>query len=234
MQTIDLCRLALEPGHKVLDLGCGRGRHSHAVSLLSPADVFAVDLNWQDVQSIKLELAPLASSQQLSRCHCVLGNGVSLPFTDAAFDVVICSEVLEHIHPYLEVLAEITRVLKPGGIFAVSVPRFWPEWVCWRLSHQYHQVPGGHIRLFNAKQLQKNIEQQPFRFVARHWAHALHVPYWWLRCAFWHKGETFFLVRWYHKLLVWDLMQKPCVTRAIDRALNPIMGKSVVLYFKKH
>ena len=40
-------------------------------------------------------------------------------------------------------------------------------------------------------------------------------------------------MRLYHRLLVWDLMKQPWVTRAIDTLLNPIMGKSVVLYFTK-
>jgi hypothetical protein len=40
-------------------------------------------------------------------------------------------------------------------------------------------------------------------------------------------------VRLYHRLLVWDLMKRPWITRAIDTLLNPVMGKSVVLYFSK-
>ena len=40
-------------------------------------------------------------------------------------------------------------------------------------------------------------------------------------------------MRLYHQLLVWDLMKRPWVTRAIDALLNPVMGKSIVLYFSK-
>ena len=42
------------------------------------------------------------------------------------------------------------------------------------------------------------------------------------------------LVRQYHRLLVWDMMRQPALTRAIERALNPILGKSVVMYFLKN
>ena len=62
--------------------------------------------------------------------------------------------------------------------------------------------------------------------------HQLQWPYWWLRCAFWQRGEHTAVVTQYHRLLVWDLMQKPWITRTLDRLLNPVMGKSVVMYFR--
>ena len=66
--------------------------------------------------------------------------------------------------------------------------------------------------------------------VRRHWAHALHSPYWWLRCAL---GDENWLARLWHRLLVWDLMRAPWLTRRMEALLNPLMGKSVVLYFDK-
>ncbi len=156
---------------------------------------------------------------------------MQLPFADNSFDKVICAEVLEHIPNYQAMLLEVRRVLKPGGIFAASVPRFFPEWVCWQLSDEYHEVEGGHVRIFTSKKLRNSIESLRMRRFARHWAHSLHVPYWWLRCLFWRKGEQASLVRTYHKFLVWDLMQKPALTQWLDRLLNPLMGKSVVMYF---
>ena len=81
--------------------------------------------------------------------------------------------------------------------------------------------------------LRRQIIARGFVFRLRHWAHALHVPYWWLRCLFWRNGANFAPVRWYHRLLVWDLLQRPRLTRSLDALLNPIMGKSVVLYFIK-
>jgi hypothetical protein len=124
-------------------------------------------------------------------------------------------------------------VLAPGGLLAVSVPRAWPERICWWLSSAYHQVEGGHIRIFQEPVLRQTIEQLGFTQFLRHGAHALHVPYWWLRCAFWKKGADFAPVRWYHRLLVWDLMSRPRLTRLLDTLLNPFMGKSIVLYFSK-
>jgi hypothetical protein len=113
------------------------------------------------------------------------------------------------------------------------VPRQWPEWICWQLSEGYRTTPGGHIRIFNATHLRREIERTGFTFEGRDSAHALHVPYWWLKCLFWRRDEELWLVRLYHKLLVWDLVRRPWITRAIEAVLNPVMGKSIVLYFRK-
>ena len=111
------------------------------------------------------------------------------------------------------------------------MPRFGPEWLCWQLSDDYHEVPGGHVRIFRSNELQTAIEAQDMVCYARHWAHGLHSPYWWLRCLFWSAGEDAWPVRTYHRLLVWDLMHQPRSTRFIERLLNPLFGKSTVMYF---
>ena len=66
-----------------------------------------------------------------------------------------------------------------------------------------------------------------------HWAHGLHSPYWWLQCLFWEKRDNSSLIKLYHKFLVWDLMKKPIFTRALEFVLQPFIGKSLVMYFKK-
>ena len=65
------------------------------------------------------------------------------------------------------------------------------------------------------------------------WAHALHSPYWWIKCMAGHKNDNALPVKLYHKFLVWDIMKKPLLTRALDRLLNPLIAKSIVLYLKK-
>jgi hypothetical protein len=66
--------------------------------------------------------------------------------------------------------------------------------------------------------------------VAAHRAHALHSPYWWLKCAVGIDNDDNPAVRAYLKLLTWDITDAPRVTRALDRVLNPVLGKSVVVY----
>lgn len=234
MQTIRLDSLQLQPHHRVLDLGCGEGRHALAAYWFGAArEVVAVDVSPRDVLTARSRRGDFPQDNPDKNLHIFVADGLRLPFADASFNVVICSEVLEHIPDYRAMLEEAQRILAPGGILAVSVPRAWPERICWWLSAAYHQVEGGHIRIFKTKALRNEIEHLGFRPFLQHGAHALHVPYWWLRCLFWRRGADFAPVRWYHKLLVWDLMRHPRLTRALDTLLNPVMGKSVAIYFTK-
>ena len=125
------------------------------------------------------------------------------------------------------------RVLRPGGTIAVTVPRYWPEVVCWSLSRKYHEVEGGHVRIYRADVLAGQLVQAGLEPTGRHHAHALHSPYWWLKCAVGVDNDDNPLVQAYHKLLVWDLMAKPTLTQTAEKLLNPVLGKSVVLYARK-
>ena len=160
-------------------------------------------------------------------------NGENLSFKDNSYDVVICSEVLEHVEDPEIALKELARVLKKGGKLAVSVPRFFPEWLCWKISDEYSKTPGGHVRIFRHSQLRKLATVEGLRYLSFHWAHGLHSPYWWLQCLFWKNKEKSFLVKKYHQFLVWDLMKKPFLTRILEFILQPLIGKSVVMYFRK-
>ncbi|MFD1216321.1 class I SAM-dependent methyltransferase [Microbulbifer celer] len=233
MITVDPALLNLQPGQRVLDLGCGEGRHAIHLSLSDEVEVFGFDLSEQDIRTAQERAAPFFDSEE-NAGHLLLGVGdaLNLPFSADSFDVVICSEVLEHIEDYCGVLTEINRVLKPGGVFAATVPAFFPEWICWKLSDAYHEVEGGHIRIFREKQLRADIEKTGYRFFARHKAHALHAPYWWLKCLFWGRDDNR-VVTAYHRFLVWDLMDRPRLTRWLEAFLNPVLGKSIALYFVK-
>ncbi len=234
LTTVDFGRLHLMPGERVLDLGCGEGRHAITAWLAAPVDVVGVDLSVKDLATAAERATEFDGDAEGGRTlRWVRGSGLTLPFADASFDKVICAEVLEHVPDYQRMLAEVRRVLKPGGMLVVSVPRFVPEWVCWQLSDAYHQVEGGHVRIFRSSDLCRAVEYQGFRRFHRHWAHSLHVPYWWLRCLLWRRGENAWPVRVYHRFLVWDLMHAPRLTRLLDRLLNPAMGKSVVMYFDR-
>ena len=241
LETVDFELLGLAPGDTLLDLGCGEGRHTISACLSERVHAVGLDLSLDDLATAagryrEFDIAGLddgaPDAEQTRGASFVAGSGLELPFADATFDKVVCSEVLEHVHDYEAVLAEIQRVLKPGGLLAVSVPRFGPEWVCWKLSRAYHEVEGGHIRIFRTSELQQAVENLAMIRYAKHWAHGLHAPYWWLRCLFWSKGQQTWPVRLYHRLLVWDLMKQPRLTRWLERILNPFIGKSVVLYFR--
>ena len=239
MQTLDRRFFPLRPGLKVLDLGCGEGRHAIAAAVLDGADAIGVDLCIEGLATARRRAGEFreslgAAAPADARLALVVGDALRLPFAANTFDAVICSEVLEHLPDYRAALKEIFRVLEPGGRLCASVPRAWCERLCWWLSREYHRVPGGHLRIFNARRLSAEIEAEGFAAYRRHGAHALHSPYWWLQCLFWKTRERNGLVRQYHRLLVWDMMRQPALTRAIERALNPVLGKSVVMYFSKN
>ncbi|WP_231757611.1 class I SAM-dependent methyltransferase [Microbulbifer elongatus] len=233
MITVDPKLLNLQPGQRVLDLGCGEGRHAIHFAITDCVDIFGVDLSPADLATAAERARPFADNgQQTGRLQLCVGNALQLPFPSGFFDVVICSEVLEHIEDYQGVLHEIFRVLRPSGVFAATVPSFFPEWVCWKLSDAYHQVEGGHIRIFREKKLRQAIEGLGLNYFARHKAHALHAPYWWLKCLFWGQDDRA-VVRQYHRMLVWDMMARPRITRWLETVLNPLLGKSIALYFVK-
>ena len=231
METIDIQSLPITSKQCVLDLGCGEGRHSIAcVYHFDDVSVFGLDLSFNDISKAHKKSTDFFQSEKITYLN---GSGLLLPFADSSIDHVICSEVLEHIDDYSAMLSEIKRVLKPQGSLSVSVPRQWPETICWALSAEYHQVEGGHLRIFNARQLINEISSCGFDFHRKHWVHALHSVYWWLRCLCWNKGKDNSISAIYHQLLVWDLIKRPVLTRVLETMLNPILGKSVVLYFFK-
>lgn len=234
MRTVRLNKLQLKDGDRVLDLGCGEGRHLHAMYFAAKVYAVGVDLGFEEVCETRrgFEQHPDMEDPE-PRFGLAVANAKALPFDDNSFDVIVCSEVLEHIHDYLHALSEIERILKPGGALAVSVPRYWPEWMCWRLSKHYHNTPGGHVRIFKPGQLREDISRFGLEWTNTHWAHGLHSPYWWLQCAFWNTKDQNWVIRTYHSFLVWDIMKRPWLTRMLEKIADPLMGKSIVFYFRK-
>jgi SAM-dependent methyltransferase len=234
MLTARIEALGLGRGDRVIDIGCGEGRHCHGVQLLTEAEAVGVDVDEASLALARERGAQLAGKGPPARFD--RADASALPFEDASFDAAICSEVLEHVPDMAALVSEAARVLKPGSVYAVTVPRAWPERICWKLASGpggYSDQPGGHIRIIDPRDLRALVEQAGFRFLSSHHAHALHTPYWWLKTAFWSRRDDHPLVKAWHRLLVWDMMKAPWLTRGLERALDPLMGKSVALYFRR-
>jgi ubiquinone/menaquinone biosynthesis C-methylase UbiE len=102
---------SLEPAQRALDLGCGDG----AVSVVIATET----LTLADVSAVALERArarlPGADAVELE-------PDAPLPFADGTFDLVVCTETLEHVRDVQMFLSEIRRVLAPGGRVAITTP----------------------------------------------------------------------------------------------------------------
>ena len=232
MLTVDFDRLGIRAGDRVLDLGCGAGRHSFE-ALRRGARVHSVDLNAPALEEVSILAAAMAVEghvPQEATLQVLCADALALPFDDASFDHVIASEVLEHIPDDRSAMKELVRVLKPGGNAAVTVPRYWPEAVCWALSREYHSNEGGHVRIYRAAELTRRLQAAGLAPRGFGYAHALHSPYWWIKCAVGVRRERALLPRAYHRFLVWDLEKNAAPTRLLERSLNPLMGKSLVVY----
>jgi SAM-dependent methyltransferase len=235
MLTLDFDRLGIGPTTAVIDVGCGSGRHSFE-AYRRGANVVAFDRDESELRCASAILEAMAEKGEApatASASVVAGDALRLPYPDEAFDCVIASEILEHVPQDDIAIAELIRVLKVGGTLAVSVPRWLPEQVCWLLSEEYHSNEGGHVRIYRASELRDKISSNGMELTHTHHAHALHSPFWWLKCAVGVSNPDHPAVAAYHKLLVWDLMQRPTITRLAESLLNPLVGKSVVLYFVK-
>ncbi len=235
MLTVDYDRLGVAPGDRLLDLGCGFGRHAFEAARRG-ASVVALDAGRDEVEGVRATFGGMVDAGELAtgtRAGAVQGDALHLPFADGAFDRVIASEVLEHIPDDVAAMAELARVLRPGGTMAVTVPRMGPEVINWTLSDEYHDVPGGHVRIYRRSVLEARLSSTGLEPTGAHHAHGLHAPYWWLRCLVGPTNETNPAVAAYHRLLVWDIVKGPRTTRTADRVLSPLIGKSLVVYLTK-
>ena len=237
MLTIRFDRLALEPGARVLDVGAGFGRHAFEVARRG-GNVVALDFAAQEVEQTRATIGAMVDAGEIpiDRFSGVLrADATRLPFDDGSFDVLITSEVLEHIQDDVAAIAEMVRVLRPGGAFAATVPSWFPETVNWMLSDEYHapKSAGGHVRIYSAAELGAKLRAAGLDVSGHHRAHALHSPYWWLKCVVGPRNDDHPLVRRYRQFLEWDIVRRPRSTRLADRVLSPVLGKSIVFYATK-
>ncbi len=242
MLTVRFDELGVREGDLLLDMGCGAGRHAFE-SYRRGARVVAFDYSAAELKDVgglfaAMHEAGEAGTEPGALAATTNGDALRLPFPDGTFDRIIASEVLEHVTDDQVALEEIFRVLKPGGTLAATVPSWLPEQVCWALSNEYHApfVEGGHVRIYSEPKLRARMRTAGLRPGAAHHAHALHSPYWWLKCAVGPTNDDHPLVKAYLQVLIWDIAQtQPMgrITRLAERVLNPVLGKSIVVYARK-
>ena len=235
MITVNFNRINIQPGFTILDIGCGSGRHTCGAYQCREVSVIGSDLNCEDLKKARERLLFHDQVGEHGGGTWALSAAdiTCLPFKSNSFDLVICSEVMEHIHDQHDAVHEMVRVLKTGSDLVVSVPRFWPERLFWALSKDYSNSNQGHIRIYKSAELTRLLESYGLKKWGAHHAHSLHTPFWLLKCLAGPTRSDSTMVNLYHRFLTWDIMTHPRFTRFLDYLLNPILGKSIVLYLRK-
>lgn len=105
---------------QVLDVGCSQGIAS-LVAARRGLDVVGVDVELDRVEYAEADRGR-EPDEVAARARFVGGSAFALPFPDHRFDTVLLGEILEHLHKPEAVLDEVARVLRPGGVVAITVP----------------------------------------------------------------------------------------------------------------
>lgn len=169
------CETVLEyldagPGDAILDCGCGYGFFLRLLDDLTGATITGLDLDDDRLDRCRDQLG------DRPRISCVRGDAQALPFADDTFSHAVCSEVLEHLDDDCVALAELWRVLRPGGLLAITVPSadFPAAWdpLNYSLEHTIKRHVGGerpwsgiwhgHKRLYSAAHLRRVTEEAGF------------------------------------------------------------------------
>ncbi|HQA69632.1 MAG TPA: methyltransferase domain-containing protein [Aggregatilineales bacterium] len=161
-----------QEGDRILDAGCGRGFYPRFIRAASSAEVVGLELEFDYVQIARRALAGLDGITLVN------GSLYDPPFPDEYFDKVILSEVLEHVPDDVGALRALARVLKPGGLIAITVPNanypFWWDPINKTLetlfgTHIQHGVLAGiwanHVRLYTHEELFRTVRRAGLELV---------------------------------------------------------------------
>lgn len=148
----------------ILDFPCGRGFYLNMFRYVSNCRLVGADLDWDVMQKAMKNVGHLP---RLILCH---ANIYYMPYPNDTFDAVILSEVLEHLDDDVAGLKEAYRVLKPGGVVAITVPNanypFWWDPINKSLESVLNThisngplagIWANHVRLYTREQLRASV-----------------------------------------------------------------------------
>ena len=234
LQTVDLDLLGLKPGERILDVGCGSGRHVLAASRRD-CHAVGVELGAADFRTVRVYLYLLAGEGALrARVDLTVAAGERLPFADGSFDRVVCTEVLEHVPHDQPLVNEFVRVLRPGGAMAVSVPDTCAEAISWGVLAIQRFRLEEHLRIYRRRQVADLVETAGLQIYARRYRHSLESLRWFL---IWASVENEGVVKrvsdTWEDFLIDRTVEDSRLLRFIDDVGNHVLPKSMVLYARK-
>jgi SAM-dependent methyltransferase len=233
-QSIDPALLDIGADDRVIDLGCGTGRHVLELSKI-PSNIIGADISRNDIRAGRYLLEIMRRRKEVrARVHWLQTAGERLPFKDGAFDRVICTETLEHVDDDSVLARELARVLKPGGILAISVPDEFSERIFWKLSKNYRTHAGGHVRIYRRPQIVALLRDAGLSPYAVRYRHSLETAYWLSHIAFWSDwGKQGPITRAFRSILDSQRSRESAIVTALDDIGNRVLPKSIVVYSRK-
>jgi len=158
-----------QDGDLILDAPCGRGFYLNMLRYVNDCRLIGLDLDWPVL---------LKAQRNIGHLPGMMLNHASiyeLPYADSTFDAAILSEVLEHLDRDVDGLREVYRVMKPGGVVAITVPNanypFWWDPINRTLENVFKTHIGSgalagiwanHVRLYTAQQLRESVQAAGF------------------------------------------------------------------------
>ena len=231
METFNFNLLNLKKIKKVIDVGCGNGRHLKSLGFkLTDSEIIGIDQSAPEITKLNKEFDESVCKNG-NAYKFITGDIREMDVPDNSQDLVVCSEVLEHVPNFEAVLEECYRILKPGSVMLISVPSYFPESLCWKYSKKYMQTPGGHIRIFKKNFLKERFKALNLKLFKHHREHALHSIYWIIRAR--NNMEENNFLKSFHNLLVRQMFGQAKFSFALEKILNPFFGKSECFYLKK-
>ena len=229
LEVADLDVLGVRPGARALDVGCQVGRLVKRLAGRG-CETVGVDIIRRDL---------LAAARRLRDAglpaHFVAADGGRLPFIDASFDFITCTETLEHMADAWFTLRELVRVLKPGGRILISVPDMLPELIAYHVYPMYREDLFGHKRIYTRGRIVTEVEAVGLRVYARRLRNSVESVYWTLlflldACPYMKPWAVAALNRWRDRS---NAEPYSLLYHVLDKAGNRFIPKSIVVYAEK-